>query len=84
VPICGRADLTTSPLIKKLPIWAFHGDADTAVSVHHTRAMVGALRIFESPIKYTEYAGVGHNSWDRAYDQPELFAWLFAQKREGR
>lgn len=81
VPICGRADLTTSPIIKRVPIWAFHGDQDTSVSVEHTRAMVGALKMFGAPVKYSEYAGVGHNSWDRAYDEPELYAWMFAQRR---
>jgi hypothetical protein len=32
---------------------------------------------------YTEYPGVGHNSWDRAYAEPELLSWLFSQKRSG-
>jgi predicted peptidase len=26
--------------------------------------------------------GVGHNSWDRAYDDPELWKWMLAQKRK--
>ncbi len=81
VPICGRADLTTAPILKSIPIWAFHGDADQSVSVEHTRAMVGALTVFGAPVRYTEYPGVGHNSWDRAYAEPELFPWLFAQHK---
>lgn len=81
VPICGRADLTTAPILKAIPTWAFHGDEDTSVSVEHTRAMVGAMKIFGAPVRYSEYAGVGHNSWDRAYDEPELYAWMFAQRR---
>lgn len=81
VPIAGRADLTTAPLIKSIPTWVFHGDADQSVSVEHSRAMVGAMKIFGAPIRYTEYAGVGHNSWDRAYSEPELYTWLFAQHR---
>ena len=31
---------------------------------------------------YTEYEKVGHNSWSRAFAEPELLAWLFAQKRK--
>lgn len=81
VPICGRADLKTAPIIKGIPIWVFHGDADTSVSVEHARAMVGAMKIFAAPIRYTEYAGVGHNSWDMAYEEPGLYTWLFAQRR---
>ena len=81
MPICGRADLSTAPQIKHIPVWAFHGDADDAVPVEHTRAMVKAMREADASIIYSEYKGVGHNSWDRAYDEPNLFAWLFAQRR---
>jgi len=30
---------------------------------------------------YTEYRGVGHNSWDRAFAEPQLLSWLFTQQR---
>jgi predicted peptidase len=30
-------------------------------------------------VKYTEYPGVGHNSWDKAYAEPELMQWLLSQ-----
>ena len=40
-----------------------------------------ALRALGSPVKYTEYPGVGHNSGRLAYEEPELFRWLFAQRR---
>ena len=32
--------------------------------------------------KYTEYPGVGHNSWDRAYGTKELWTWLLEQKKK--
>ncbi|MBG85666.1 MAG: hypothetical protein CMO80_02045 [Verrucomicrobiales bacterium] len=31
--------------------------------------------------KFTEYPGVDHNCWDRAYRDPELIRWLFGQSR---
>jgi predicted peptidase len=31
--------------------------------------------------KLTVYPDAGHNVWDRAYEDPELYAWLFAQSR---
>jgi hypothetical protein len=43
--------------------------------------MIAALKAAGSNPKYTEYEGVGHNSWDKAYGEPELPAWLFAQHR---
>jgi predicted peptidase len=63
----------------KLPIWVFHGGADGTVPVEESRKMVEALKALGSKVKYTEYAGVEHNSWDKAYAEPDLPAWLFAQ-----
>jgi len=40
--------------------------------------MVGELNGDE---ERTEYPGVGHNSWDLAYGEPELMGWLLATKR---
>ena len=31
--------------------------------------------------RLTEYRGVGHNSWDRAYNNPELIDWMLAQQK---
>ena len=31
---------------------------------------------------YTEYPGVPHNSWDKAYGNKELYEWLFKQEKK--
>jgi predicted peptidase len=81
-PICGGGDPGAAAKLKSLPIWAFHGDADTAVPVARSREMIDALKTAGSTaVKYTEYPGVGHNSWDAAYADRALAEWLFAQKR---
>jgi predicted peptidase len=67
-----------------LPVWVFHGDADRAVPVEESRKMVESLKAIDSAVKYTEYPGVPHNSWDKAYAEPDLAAWLFAQRRGQR
>ena len=60
-----------------MPIWCFHGDADAVIKVDQTRAMVQALQAAGSTnLRTTEYAGVDHNSWDRAYAEPDLPGWL--------
>jgi predicted peptidase len=63
----------------KLPIWVFHGDADPAVPVAESRLMVEALKAAGANVRYTEYPGVGHNSWDKAYADPELMTWLLSK-----
>jgi hypothetical protein len=82
VPVCGGADESKAPLIKDLPIWCFHGGADPVVPTERSRNMIAALKAAGGHPKYTEYPGVGHNSWDRAYSEPELPKWLFSQKRQ--
>ena len=81
VPVCGGGDENLAGKLTKLPIWVFHGDQDKAVPVARSRNMVEAIRAQGGNPKYTEYAGVGHNSWDRAYADPALYEWLFAQVR---
>ena len=66
---------------EKLPIWVFHGHEDPAVPVTEARNMTAALKAIGSPVKYTEYPGVKHNSWDKAYAEPDLPAWLLAQHK---
>jgi predicted peptidase len=68
--------------LRDLPIQLFHGDADTTIPPDESRKMIAALRAAGAPdAHYTEYHGVGHNSWDRAYREAGLWTWLFAQKR---
>jgi predicted peptidase len=66
--------------IGKTPIWVFHGDADKTVPVTESRQMVEALKAAAAAPKYTEYPGVGHNSWDKAYGEEDLAKWIFDQK----
>jgi len=38
------------------------------------------LRKAGGHVRYTEYKGVSHNAWDRAYREPELFTWLLSHR----
>jgi predicted peptidase len=67
--------------LRNIPIWIFHGGDDRVVLTAESRSMNAALRAAGSTVQYTEYEGVGHNSWDRAYAEPELWRWLFEQRR---
>ena len=82
VPICGGGDVNAASKIKDIPCWNFHGDKDTAVKVDKSRAMIDALKAAGGQPRYTEYPGVGHNSWDAAYGTAELYTWMLQQKRK--
>jgi len=63
------------------PIWIFHGEDDWMVPVRNSREMATVLKAAGNEVRFTEYAGVGHNAWDRAYADPALWEWLLAQRR---
>ena len=82
VPLCGGGDVHAVKSLKNLPIWVFHGDNDKNVSVECSRRMVAALRSAGCRrLFYTEYKGVAHNCWDRAYSDQEMVSWLLDQRR---
>ena len=97
VPICGYvsaarfgspSEADTAPIAAALngvPVWAFHGDADSVVKPEETRAMQAAFKKLGVEIKATYYPGVNHNSWDKAYREEKseggVAAWLLKQKK---
>jgi predicted peptidase len=81
IPICGGGDPKTASRFANIPLWCFHGDQDKAVPVNRSREMIEALKAAGGNPKYTEYAGVGHDSWSQTYADPAVFEWLFTQLR---
>ena len=81
-PICGRGKTESTKELAKVPVWAVCGDADSAQTVLNTRAMVEAITAAGGHAKLTEYRAVGHNSWDRAYNNPALVDWLLSQVKK--
>lgn len=73
----------TAKALRDIPVWVFHGADDTVVLPSESRRMVEALRAAGSDVRYTEYRGVGHGSWDRAYAEEALWTWLFEKRRPG-
>jgi predicted peptidase len=60
--------------------WIFHGDDDQVVPVEQSRRMAEAMRAGGAEVRYSEYAGVNHGSWDRAYAEPGLVPWLLSHR----
>ncbi len=81
VPICGGGDPSTAETLKSIPIWCFHGDEDKAVAVEKSRIIINAIKATGGSPRYTEYPGVGHDSWSQTYRNDEMHDWLFAQRR---
>ncbi|MCX7700159.1 MAG: dienelactone hydrolase family protein [Gemmataceae bacterium] len=81
IPVCGGGDPGQASKLVKLPIWAFHGDADSVIPPERSRDMVAAIEKAGGKPKYTEYPGVGHDSWTPTYRNAEVLEWLFKQRR---
>jgi predicted peptidase len=73
----------TAHALRHLPIRLFHGDADPVIPVSESRMMAEALTREGADVRYVEFPGVGHNAWDRAYGDAELWDWLFRQSSRG-
>lgn len=85
IPICGGADPSKAPALKDMPIWTFHGAADTAVPFSGTQQMVSALKNAGSTqIRFTTYPGKDHEIWNEALSIPGLGAWLFSHRLSER
>lgn len=70
--------------LRALPIRIFHGADDQTIPAEESRRMFAELQKEGAPdVQYTEYPGVGHDAWTRAYGEAELWKWMFAQ-RKGR
>jgi len=66
----------TARRLGDVPVWLFHGADDGLVPVEESRRLAAALRAAGGDVRYTEYPGVQHDCWVRAYAEPELAGWL--------
>lgn len=88
VSICGGSPLPSGDRFGRIargvgrtPVWVFHGAEDRVVPVSESRRMVEALRaVGGSRVRYSEYAGVGHNVWLNVLAEPQLLPWLLDQR----
>jgi predicted peptidase len=88
-PICGGGDflpiLLPAPgkeaILKRLPVWVFHGGKDVLVPLSESQRMVDALKhIGNERVKLTVYPEAGHDSWTEAYNNQELYDWLLQHR----
>ena len=82
VAICCGGSQAQADKMVKIPTQLHQGAADTTVQPARTRAFYDMLKNAGGNVTYTEYPGVGHNSWDNAYADKNTWTWLFAQKRD--
>lgn len=83
-PICGGGTSWKVRRIRDIPTWIFHGAKDTTVPVRNGQEMYDAMKAAGADVKITIYPEAGHDSWTVTYDNPELYTWFLAHKRQPR
>jgi len=78
----GDAAVTLVESLAHLPLWFFHGTDDPVVPIELTRRRVEALRALGGRPRFSEYPGVKHDAWTRAFSEPGIVEWLYAQTRK--
>lgn len=93
VPVCGGIfwsyqpsrwdEQTTLPaeyarVLRKEPVWMFHGADDPVVSPRQSTLMFDALKAADGDVRLSEYAATKHNVWEKAYANTELPHWLLS------
>ncbi len=81
LPLCGIGNTDKAAAMVHIPVWAFHGTADSTVPVAHSRAMIDAIKHAGGNPRYTEYKNVGHDVWKVAFKERDLLPWVFTQHR---
>lgn len=82
VPICGTVNPARLKAAKGVAFRIFHGDADSVVPLEGSREAYKALKAAGAKVKYREFPGVNHGSWNPAFNEPDFMSWLFSQKKE--
>lgn len=80
VPMGGFGAQEEVPKLTKVPIWVLHNSGDFIVGVGNSREMVQKIKESGGNIQYTEYDAGGHDCWDAAYDEGQLFSWMMSQR----
>jgi predicted peptidase len=80
--VCGGSDVKAAPKLLGTPLWIFHGEDDDVVPVRLSRDVYKEMiRLGGKKVKYTEYPGVKHNSWENVSREESLIPWLLAQQK---
>lgn len=90
-PVCGTSSMNNGANIAKalLPVWAFHAQDDSRVSVSSTLNAINNINKYNPAVKpiKTIWATGGHNIWDKVYDpahpygSPNVFEWMLSKRR---
>lgn len=82
VPICGAVNPDRLQEVSDVSFMIFHGEDDEEIPSLCGREAYKALNAAGATVEYVEFAGMGHDCWDSAFNYPNFLPWLFSQRKE--
>lgn len=80
--VCGMTPLPYAHWVdKSMPIRVFHGTEDPVIPFSESEEMVRKLQEMGYDVQLTAYKGVGHNSWEKAYLEEDLYTWFLEHSK---
>lgn len=80
-PVCGSGICWNPTPLKKLPIYAVHGDGDAIVPIDESIHMVSAVNRVGGHAEIKICYGSGHDVWTEAYSNDELWKWMLKHRK---
>ncbi|MDO5552458.1 MAG: dienelactone hydrolase family protein [Planctomycetia bacterium] len=81
-PVCGGVAPEKAAAFVNIPVHIFHGEADGVVSPACSTDIFNAItKAGGKKVLITTYPGVGHDSWNNAYNGSELWDWFLTQRK---
>lgn len=78
ISICGATNIEALKTAEiKAPVWLIHGDSDPVVPAYFSRKAYAVLKEKNKNCRYTEYHKTMHDSWNKAFQEPDILYWLF-------
>ncbi|MBE0535782.1 MAG: prolyl oligopeptidase family serine peptidase [Phycisphaerae bacterium] len=81
-PICGGGEPLFAPMLRNVPVWAFHGAKDNVVPLDRSEVMVQGVKRAGGDAQLTVYPEAAHDSWTATYNNPELYEWFLKHTRK--
>ena len=84
-PICGGGMRWRSDCVAGMPIWVYHGDKDDVVLPERSIEIYEHLKKVNpenSELHLTICENTGHNSWEKAYLEDNIYGWLISHSRK--
>ena len=80
VPICGGGMYWNAGRLVNMGVWAFHGAKDCTVFPEESKKMVNAITNCGGKPLLTIYEDLEHDSWNRTFENEEVWKWLLTCK----